>query len=174
MPDVRESAIDIIVDHPAIAALPYWREAAPAGIPPHVTLLYPWRTPPVDEASLVALRDAIRGTAPFSITLDGIDTFPQGVVYASIADHDGLRKLMRSIAARFPDTPPYGGRFGSEAVPHLTLAQVEPAALAATTSAVGAALEGLLPLMIGVTSVSAFEQSDDGMWAVTVTVPLGG
>lgn len=173
-PIERMSAIAVIYTHPDIEALPHVKQRAATGIPPHITLLYPWRTPPVGEASLAALRDAIRGFAAFPLTLEGIGSFPQGVVYATVAASEPLRDLMRSVASSFPDTPPYRGAFGaSDPVPHLTLAGCEPEALAATTAKMATRLAGVLPLTFSVPSIAVLEQGEDEVWAVTATLPLG-
>ena len=169
----RESAIVVAVEHPAIDALPHVRQRAESGIPPHITVLYPWRTPPVDEASMRALGRVVASVPEFTITLTTVETFPQGVVYAAVEDASGrLGKLMLSVAAEFPDAPPYRGEF-SDVVPHLTLAACTPAALAAARSEVQSLLRGILPLTVPVSDITVLAQAETGIWAVDVKLALG-
>ena len=102
----RESAIEIVIEHPALAALPYWQQMATVGVPPHVTLLYPWRSGPVDDASLDALRTVVHQCVPFSLTLGRVASFPRGVVYATVEPDAPIRWMIDAIVELFPDTPP--------------------------------------------------------------------
>ena len=105
---MRESAIDIVVDVPDIASLPYWRHMATLGVPPHVTLLYPWRPAPIDPLSVAALLAVAEEFAPFTMWLGRVETFPKGVVYATVGPDDVLRSTtitgpgLRAIFARVP------------------------------------------------------------------------
>ena len=76
---MRESAIDIVVDVPDIASLPYWQHMATRGVPPHITLLYPWRPAPIDPPSITALTAVAQEFAPFIMSLRGVETVPKGV-----------------------------------------------------------------------------------------------
>jgi hypothetical protein len=76
--DVPESAIEIVIDHPSIAELPNWKHMATLGVPPHVTLLYPWRPAPIDAASLGALSAVARQFDQFAMSLARVETFSKG------------------------------------------------------------------------------------------------
>jgi 2'-5' RNA ligase len=172
--DVPESAIEIVIDHPSIAELPYWKHMATLGVPPHVTLLYPWLPAPIDAASLDALRAVARQFDPFSISLARVETFPKGVVYAS-AEPDGLlRSMIRALTETFPDTPPFGGEFaGIGPTPHCTLAKCDPGELEAQQRDFSERLDPVLPMTMNVTAICVEEESESGLWSVTSTIPLG-
>ena len=58
-----ESSIDIHVGGLANLLLPWRQDTAAKGIPPHVTILYPWRTPPLSGSDIDSLRAAMAGHA---------------------------------------------------------------------------------------------------------------
>jgi hypothetical protein len=170
----RESAIDIVVEHPVLVTLPYWQEMAALGVPPHITVLYPWRPAPVDDNGIEVLRAVLRMFDPFSVTLSHVDTFARGVVYAAIEPQASLDALLGAVAASFPDTPPYGGEFAETGpVPHLTLAKCEPGQLETVGSEYASGLARILPIRSRVTAVCVEEQTDNGLWATTNRLPLG-
>jgi 2'-5' RNA ligase len=170
----RESAIEIVIEHPALATLPYWQQMAASGVPPHVTLLYPWRPAPVENASIGALRAVAEQFVPFALTLRRVATFPKGVVYATVEPEAPVRWLIGAIAEVFPDAAPYGGEFaGTGPVPHCTLAKCEPDQVESARSEFAETFEAILPITVPVTSIAVEEQSDTGRWAVTTSVPLG-
>jgi 2'-5' RNA ligase len=170
----RESAIEIVIEHPALAALPYWKQMAAVGVPPHVTLLYPWRSAPADSASIDALRTVVRQCVPFSLTLGRVASFPTGVVYATVEPEAPIRWLIGAIVEVFPDTPPYGGEFAwTGPVPHCTLVRGQADQVESLRLAFAQTFSAILPITIPITSIAVEEESDTGMWAVTTTVPLG-
>jgi 2'-5' RNA ligase len=171
---VRESAIEIVVDHPSIAELPYWQHMATLGVPPHVTLLYPWQPAPIDAASLGVLRAVARQFGAFTMSLDRVETFPKGVVYAS-AEPDGmLRSMIQALTDAFPDTPPFGGEFaGVGPTPHCTLAKCDPGQIDAQQLDFIERLRSVLPATINVTSICVEEESESGVWSIASTIPLG-
>ena len=92
------------------------------GVPAHITVLYPFMTPSaIDEAVLEQVRDAFSAFRAFTIRLRRIERFP-GVLYLAPEPAEPIRAITRSLAARFPSYPPYGGLY-PDIVPHLTVAQ---------------------------------------------------
>jgi 2'-5' RNA ligase len=170
-----ESAIEIVVDDPVLASFPYWQQMAEIGVSPHITLLYPWRPAPVDDASINALRGVVRRFEPFSLTLSQVATFPKGVVYVVVEPVPLLGSLMAALAGAFPDTEPYRGEFADTGpVAHLTLATCEPDDLDTVRSEYAHALTNILPVCVRVTAVRVGEQTGTGSWVLTRVVPLGG
>ena len=170
----RESAIDIVVEDPVLVTLSYWQEMAARGVPPHITVLYPWRPAPVDAAAIEVLRAVLCTFDPFSLTFSHVATFPKGVVYAAIEPDASLDALLGAVAASFPETPPYGGEFAETGpVAHLTLAKCEPGQLETVGSEFANGLARILPIRIRVTAVCVEEQADSGTWATTNRLPLG-
>ncbi len=95
---------------------------ASVGVPPHVTLLFPFV--PVDR-----LGPAVRGelaeiatrVEPFEVRFARVDRFP-GAVYLVPEPSAPFAGLTAAIVERFPDHPPYEGAF-DEVIPHLTLVE---------------------------------------------------
>ncbi|MER6514958.1 2'-5' RNA ligase family protein [Nonomuraea sp. NPDC001636] len=99
--------------------------AAADGVPAHVTILYPFLDR--DRLDEVALGRLIAAHAAFDVRFAGCGRFP-GVLYLAPGPERPFRELTEAVAARWPEAPPYEGRFAS-IVPHLTVAdRQEPAA----------------------------------------------
>ncbi|WP_205826017.1 2'-5' RNA ligase family protein [Microbispora catharanthi] len=96
--------------------------SAAYGMPAHVTVLYPFLPRErLDDGVLSALRDLFAERRPFEVAFGGVGRFP-GVLYLALDPDGPLRELTEAVVGRWPQTPPYGGRFG-DIVPHLTVAE---------------------------------------------------
>jgi 2'-5' RNA ligase len=168
-----ESAL--IVEVPAADALVGpWRLAhdpsAALGVPPHVTILYPFLRPEhIDEAARLAVGDVAAAVQPFEAELVSVEAFPDGVIWLAPLPAAGFRSLTTAATARFPDHPPYEGRF-DEVIPHLTVGG--PPAPAGLRQAIERDLAGRLPLPFRVETLSLFV-STGGRWSSTARFPLG-
>ena len=114
----------VIAAIPAAAEVvqPWWGEfdeAARYGVPPHVTVLFPFL--PADEVSDGALGalGEIAAEPAFEVVFASCARFP-GVLYLRPEPEAPFRRLTAAVVARWPQAPPYGGQF--EPVPHLTVA----------------------------------------------------
>ena len=102
-----------------------WRRAhspdGAAGMPAHVTLLYPFAA--ARDVELPVLAELFAGAEPFRYTLTGVAEWPEdGVVYLDPRPDEPFVELTRRIVGRFPEYRPYGGRFElDELRPHLTV-----------------------------------------------------
>jgi hypothetical protein len=106
--------------------------------------------------------------------LGRVASFPKGVVYATVEPEAPIRWLIDAIVEVFPDTPPYGGEFAwTGPVPHCTLATCKPDQVESVRLAFTETFKATLPITIPITSIAVEEESDTGMWAVTITIPLG-
>jgi 2'-5' RNA ligase len=135
---------------PAVGA---WRErfdpSTPAGIPAHLTVLHPFLPEErLNDRTLRQLARVLGRHEAFDVSLDATGRFP-GVLYLAPSPARELQALTRSVAARWPEVPPYGGRF-AEVIPHLTVAQSDDAAAIA---AIESALLRLLPITVRVSTV---------------------
>lgn len=172
---VRESAIDICL--PELAALiDQWRlptvPIASQNVPPHITLLYPWRPAPLHPEDCRAMAAAVAGTPPFVVTFQHLGRFP-GALFLAPTPEDVLRALTQRLVRAFPETPPYGGQFGSDPTPHLTIAKAATEGeLDRLEAAVSARLEPLFPLSFQVRALSIEEEGPDGFWQVSSTIEL--
>ena len=141
-----------------------WRmsvEVASLGVPPHITLLYPWRKSPLKVSDLNELEHILNNVEPFELCFERVATFDSGVVYLSLREESKVRKLMQKLFKRFPDTPPYGGAF-TDPRPHLTVAKCPPEQLPKLQTEIAEALE--LPIVCQVANVVAMEEQSDKTW----------
>ncbi|MFG3115596.1 2'-5' RNA ligase family protein [Streptomyces sp. NPDC048197] len=107
---------------PAVRA---WRErfdpSARAGVPAHITVLFPFldesRT---DQGACSALTDMLGRQHAFDLRFESCGRFP-GVLFLRPEPDMRLRRLTEVLTHRWPEAPPYGGKF-TEVVPHLTIA----------------------------------------------------
>lgn len=93
------------------------------GMPPHVTLLYPFLT--VQEYTLhtrALLAGVIATFQPFSLHVGGVHRFP-GVVYLEVSPRESILHMIQRLVHEFPLYLPYGGAIPlQELTPHVTLA----------------------------------------------------
>ncbi|MFE0461820.1 2'-5' RNA ligase family protein [Kitasatospora sp. NPDC058965] len=94
--------------------------AAAAGVPAHVTVLFPFLPAHrLDGAALDELA-ALVGTQPaFAVRFARCGRFP-GILYLAPDSATGFLALTRVVAERWPECPPFGGRH-ADLVPHLTV-----------------------------------------------------
>ena len=100
--------------------------SAAAGVPPHITLMFPF-IPPSDltEAIVDSLGTLISTTRGFEFVLARVKQFEQGVVYLEPEPAEPFAQLTREISRQFQILP-FGGDFGDEPVTHLTVATLAP------------------------------------------------
>jgi 2'-5' RNA ligase len=91
------------------------------GIPPHVTILYPFKCPAsVDTETISTLEDLFASFPVFEFQLAEICYFPR-TLYLAPAPADPFVRLTEAVCRAYPDALPYGGEF-PEPTPHLTVA----------------------------------------------------
>lgn len=145
--------------------------AAAAGVPAHVTILYPFQPPEaLTEATLAVLRALFAERPAFTVALTEARRFPE-VLYLAPTPAEPFRELTAAVAARFPETPPYGGAF-AEVIPHLTVAQpADSAQLDQIAADFAEAARGQLPIRARVEALTLLENSA-GHWRVRAVFPL--
>ena len=141
--------------------------AAGAGVPEHVTILFPF-LPPARLASGVR-RDLARIAAlhePFDVRFVRIGRWPE-VVYLIPDPSAPFDRLTDAIVTRYPDFPPYGGAF-EQVVPHLTVVESAVAPL----DHIAAETERHLPFGCRVTHLEVLVRGA-GAWRRRWSIPLG-
>ncbi|MFG2873489.1 2'-5' RNA ligase family protein [Streptomyces sp. NPDC048337] len=156
----------------AEAAVRKWRErfdpSAEAGVPAHVTVLFPFLAESrVDALVHTALAEVIAGHEVFDVRFEKCGRLP-GVLYLVPEPDTRLRRLTEAVVERWPEAPPYGGRF-ADIVPHLTVAQGQEAAL---MEEMEDDLHRRLPVTSRVTSVELMVH-DGAAWRPRASFPLG-
>jgi 2'-5' RNA ligase len=101
----------------------HWRRldrAAGWGVPPHVTVLYPFVTPPVGGDVLDRLACALADVTAFDCVFARVEWFRDDVVWLAPEPDRPFRDMTEAVWRAFPDHTPYGGQF-DDVVPHLTV-----------------------------------------------------
>lgn len=157
----------------ADAVVGRWRAeldpSARRGMPPHITVLYPWMPLDLltghDEADLGAIVGAV---ASFAISLHDIQRFPE-TLWLDPHPADPFVRLTMAVQARWPEYEPYSGRF-SAVVPHLSIGDaVDPDALGHVVADVAPKL----PIEAKVTHLALMALDDEGRWQQYATYALG-
>jgi 2'-5' RNA ligase len=141
------------------------------GIPPHITLLYPF----TDSALLTEARR--RETArivdvvhPFDVSLTSSARFDVDppILYLVPEPAAPFAALTRALVTAFPEHQPYDGRY-PELVPHLTVAIADAEVLAP----IEAELDRGLPIEARVTEAWLMRRRADGRWRMLQRLELG-
>jgi 2'-5' RNA ligase len=140
-------------------------------IPPHVTVLVPWRQEASPEA-VQRLEDAVAGIEPFELTFPTAGQFPNGTTWLRPEPFDRVRELVATVLAAFPECPPYGGDH-PDPQPHLTIASSAQGGPALVAEAQAALDAEELPA-IRLDDLTIWREGDDGIWQLTGAVALGG
>jgi 2'-5' RNA ligase superfamily len=138
------------------------------GVPPHITVLYPFVRP--DRLSEAVIHEVARAAgrfAPFGFALTHLGEFDGEVFYLAPEPADPFVTITRALWERFPDNPPFGGRFET-IVPHLSVAGVP---FGATREAVEDLLGNDLPIAATATGVAIMIEDEDG-WTVGPELPF--
>jgi 2'-5' RNA ligase len=122
-----ESALGVVVPEAEQLVGPFrekYDPSAAAGMPSHITLLYPFKSPDeISEAELGSLSLCFARVGQFDFSLAAIRRFAGGVLYLVPEPDEAFRRLTLAIWEHYPKVPPYGGKY-SNIVPHLTVAQL--------------------------------------------------
>jgi 2'-5' RNA ligase len=146
--------------------------SASAGVPAHITLLYPFKRPgETDQTVLDDLSQCFHRCAPFRFSLPPIRRFPDAVLYLAPEPDEPFRQLTLAIWDRYPETPPYGGKW-SDIVPHLSVACVKDEQLLdQIADDFAQASHGRLPIRATATEVALMEKRS-GHWLNRATFSL--
>ncbi|HVB54682.1 MAG TPA: 2'-5' RNA ligase family protein [Candidatus Acidoferrales bacterium] len=168
------SSIDILVPGAETLVRPWYYEtqAAADGMPPHLTLLWPW-VEPVGDADILRLKAALADLEPFQIRLTATGRFP-GVVYLAPEPVGQLVALARRIWSAFPEIRPYGGELDHEPILHLTAAKgTSDPVLDLVEGQLSARLPSAPLFPVDRVSVSQEGAGEAGRWGVVAEVHFG-
>ena len=145
-----------------------WDPSAAVGVPPHVTVLFPFLPPGrLDARVRRELADIAAAHDAFDIRFTAIGRFP-GLLYLAPEPAGPFVQLTEACAERFPDFPPYGG-VHDEIVPHLTVVEGEQA----PTDAIARQLEAGLPFTYRVRALEVITPTEAGPWRLRWRLRLG-
>ena len=142
--------------------------AAGLGVPPHVTLLFPFMpaaalAPPVRRA----LAEIAAAVEPFDARFGAVGRFP-GIVYLVPEPGQRFTALTDAIATRFPAYQPYEGAF-AEVIPHLTLVESATAPL----DDIADTAQRHLPFTHRVSVMEVLVEGPDARWRGHWRIPFG-
>lgn len=145
--------------------------SAAAGVPAHVTILYPFKPPAQLTSEITSrLEDIFLQFPGFTVSFSEVQQFPD-TLYLMPVPAEPFRQLTERLVEHFPETPPYGGAF-PEIIPHLTVAQMEdPGQLERIAADFREAARHRLPLQARVNAIMLMENSS-GSWQVRAQFPL--
>jgi len=155
-----------------------WRRrhdtSAAAGVPPHITLLYPFAPPErIDPAMLAGLHALFATLPPVHLTLAGICAFPN-VLYLAPEPAAPFDRMIAALRARYPELPPYGGTI-ADPIPHLTVADTsDRAAFDSVVDDFVAEAASALPVRCVVRDIRLIAQDVAGRWQPLSTFALSG
>jgi 2'-5' RNA ligase len=171
-----ESALVVLVPE-AEALLKAFRDkydpSAAAGMPAHITLLYPFKPPAeIGAGVLESLQNCFAPFVPFSYSLAAVRRFRSEVLYLAPEPDEPFRDLTLAICERYPERPPYGGKF-ADVIPHLTVAQVQKEDdLDCIAEDFTLAARGLLPIAATAVDVALMDNRS-GDWQIRDVCALG-
>jgi 2'-5' RNA ligase len=143
---------------------------AAAGVPAHVTVLYPFLPPSRISSDVIrTLGDLFSAIAAFDVEFAETRRFPGVLYFAPVADAP-FRRLTERVVERYPEAPPYGGQF-SDIVPHLTIAHAKDPAQLDSIAAEVTAARGNVPVRAAIRDVVLIEKID-GRWRTRMRFPL--
>ena len=146
--------------------------SAAIGVPAHVTILYPFRSPDaLSDQVLAVLRELFQAVPGFVVSFTTTRRFPNGL-YLAPEPAEPFQRLTELVFGRFPDAPPYGGAY-AEVIPHLTVAELDDAQrLDEVDAAFRESASGKLPICTAVQAITLMENSG-GRWHVHSHFALG-
>lgn len=139
--------------------------SAAAGMPAHVTVLYPFLEPSLIDGQVERKLAGVVGTVPgFEAEFPQVGAFSD-VLYLAPEPASPFHALTEAVWSAFPETPPYGGAY-AEVTPHLTVGHIaEPSAFTATRNSLLRALAvGPVPRVLA-TEITLVDNST-GRWRV--------
>ncbi|MFF8931457.1 2'-5' RNA ligase family protein [Streptomyces longwoodensis] len=153
---------------PAVQA---WRArydpAARAGVPAHITVLFPYLPASrIDTHVHAALTDIIARHHTIHARFATCGRFPR-VLYLTPQPQAPLRRLTLDITHHWPQTPPYQDQF-TDNIPHLTIAQDQPDTV---LDNIETHLHTTLPLTTHITTINLITHNGT-TWQHHTTFPL--
>jgi 2'-5' RNA ligase len=142
---------------------------AAAGVPAHVTILFPFLP---SDALTPSARRTLAGIAatvpPFDVRFSRVERFPE-VVWLAPDPDEPFRELTVRTAAAFPDHPPYEG-LHDEVVPHMTVGTGTSREL----DRLERLLETCPPVVDRVRALEVIVEDGTDRWHPAWRIPLGG
>ena len=153
-----------------------WRikydRVARLGIPSHITLLFPFKTPSAINKTVINKLELLFSMIKiFSFSLTTIETFPN-VIYLTPSPKKAFVDITKKIVSIFPENPPYEGKF-PDINPHLTIGQLsEKDNFTEVLLNIKEDVQNKLPLKTKATEARLMVENPDGKWITMQTFQL--
>lgn len=134
------------------------------GMPPHITLLYPFTDSTLlSDGRMREVGEIIASCESFRVSLRSVGRFDSDppILYLVPEPTTPFAALTRALVAAFPEHQPYGGKYPDPA-PHLTVAIAD----SGTLDAIEAELRPSLPIEAHVSEAWLMQRGADESWAV--------
>jgi 2'-5' RNA ligase len=170
-----ESALVVLVPTAEALVKPFRDRHDPgaaAGMPAHITVLYPFCAPEdLGKSGIDRLRTSLSLFTRFQFSLRRMGRF-SGVLFLAPEPDLPFRQLTTAIWQCYPNFPPYGGGF-DDPMPHLTLAQLpDEQDLDRVADEFACASQGMLPIHATASQVALMD-NEPGRWQVRAELGLG-
>lgn len=144
--------------------LRYQRESVEKGLPPHLTILFPFvPATEIDGALLAKLRRLYEPFRPFAYELASVESFPDAAWLAP-APAKPFHELVEITRHAFPSLPPYGDP-EHVVVPHCTVGTDDDSnRVEAMVRELHAGLGPRLPVRCRADEVVLLGEKPDGTW----------
>ena len=165
--------IEVATAEEAVGA---WRRRfdpqARLGVPPHVTVLYPFVPPDqIDAPTLEKLQTLLTVIPPFQFELVRTGWFgDRATLWLAPEPAEPFVHITKTLAAAFPEYPPYGGQFDGT-IPHLT---VGPEGAADELLQAEQELQGRLQIRAVANAVTLMTELPTGRWERRSVFELAG
>jgi 2'-5' RNA ligase superfamily len=151
-----------------------WRRefdrTAAEGVPAHVSILFPFvPRSELNDPTLAATADVAAQHPSFDFWLSEVRRFADGNIYIAPDPAAPFRHLTEAIWDRWPQHPPYEGKF-PEIIPHLTVAIEPPEDRVAE---IARSLEAALPIQARMATLELWTY-EPGQWIKVAGFGLGG
>ncbi|HSM38753.1 MAG TPA: 2'-5' RNA ligase family protein [Candidatus Limnocylindrales bacterium] len=146
---------------------------AAAGIPAHVTVLFPYvPRAEIDDPLRAALADLFGSLPGFAFRFDRVERFGDSTVFLAPEPAGQFSALIAAAASRWPEHPPYGGVFET-VIPHLTVGDdLAPGEADALVATLRGALDRSGPITGSATAVLLVTEDETGRWRTDAAFPL--
>ncbi|MDD2656219.1 MAG: 2'-5' RNA ligase family protein [Patescibacteria group bacterium] len=150
-----------------------WREEtielSHKGVPPHVSLIYPWLETPISKKELKNIQKILENTKIFTLEFDSIKKFDNGTTYFSPSNTKKLQEIQNKIMKKYPTIKMYNGEF-KDTIFHLTIAKIgddEEKFVEIQNK-----LSKYLPIKKEITQITIMQEDENGYWSDYTTINL--
>lgn len=175
--DRRSALVVVAAEAEAVVGewrLRYERESVERGIPPHLTVLFPFAlATAIGEDTLAKLRRLYAPVHPFEYELATVESFPDAAWLAPVPVEPFL-ELVAMTRQAFPALPPYGNP-EHVVVPHCTIGMDDdPERIRSMVRELRERLGPSLPIRCRAEEVVLVGEQANGIWVRGEAFPLRG